>query len=43
MNTQKLIIEFEADEKKISQLLAELEKRAEKGEFEINAVTLRKK
>ena len=42
MDKQTLIVEVEANEKQISDLLAELEKRAEDGEFEIKAVTLRK-
>jgi hypothetical protein len=42
MNKQKLIVEIDATEEAISKLLAELQDRADTGEFEITAVTLRK-
>lgn len=42
MDKQTLIVEVEASQENISSLLTELEKRAEEGEFEIKAVTLRK-
>ena len=42
MEKQTLVVEIEADEEAIGKLLAELEQRAESGEFEIAAVTLRK-
>ncbi len=42
MEKQVLIVEIEATEENITQLLAELEKRAEEGEYEIRAITLRK-
>lgn len=42
MEKQVLIIEIEASEESIAKLLGEFEKREDDGEFEINAVTIRK-
>lgn len=42
MEQQTLIIEIQADEAKVGELLAEFEKRDEEGEFEIKAITIRK-
>ena len=42
MDKQILIVEIEANEESIGKLLSELEERAESGEFDIRAVTLRK-
>lgn len=43
MEKQTLVVEIEATEEEVAKLLAELEQREAKGEFEIAAVTLRKK
>ncbi len=42
MDKQTLIVEIEAQEEKVGELLAELEKREAEGEFEIKAITIRK-
>lgn len=42
MDKQTLVVEVEAEEEKIGELLAELEKRESEGEFDIKAITIRK-
>lgn len=42
MDKQTLVLEIEAVEEKVGELLAEFEKRESEGEFEIKAITIRK-
>ena len=42
MNKQLLVLEIEASEEKVGELLAEFEKRETERELEIKAVTIRK-